>query len=125
MPAVPNQAALSAVVIRALRDDLTRRRGLRPHAQLAIPSSAGATTIDDSYRRLCNRYHPESFAAHGPDAVAAAQEIVELLRVARACMRSTADTAPCAQVLHASPSGLFRLWHRLRRRLRNPQHEWA
>src|SRR4051812_49145666 len=75
------------VVERALQRELSMRRELRPHAQLAIPPTASAAVVDEAYRRLRARYDAAAFAEYGAVAVAAVTSIADLLRVAYETMR--------------------------------------
>jgi hypothetical protein len=89
------------LVERALQRELTARRELRPHAQLAIQPNAPQSAVEEAYQRLRGRYDAVAFAEYGPVAVAAAQSIADLLRTARDAMlqpapvqRSEAATLP-------------------------------
>ncbi len=76
------------LIERALERELAARRGLRPHAQLAIPAHASPDAIEAAYQRLRRRYDSTEFSDYGPTAVAAAHEITELLRLAYERMRN-------------------------------------
>jgi hypothetical protein len=80
-------AAMRELVERALQRELSFRRELRPHAQLAVSQSAAPAAVDEAYARLQQRYDPNAFAEFGDEAVAAARSIVELLRAAHRRMR--------------------------------------
>lgn len=82
------------LVERALQRELTARRELRPHAQLAIQPSAPQSAVEEAYQRLRGRYDAAAFAEYGPVAVAAAQSIAALLRAARDAMLQPAPVQP-------------------------------
>ena len=90
------------LVERALQREVAARRELRPHAQLAIAPSSPPAVVEDAYQRLRVRYDAASFAEYGPDAVAAAHSIGELLRVAYEAMRQP-ERAPNSE-LQALPN---------------------
>jgi len=75
------------LVERALQREVAVRRELRPHAQLGIAPNAPPAVVEEAYQRLRARYESASFAEYGPIAVAAAENISELLRVACEAMR--------------------------------------
>src|SRR5438105_2921148 len=81
------ESHVKEVVERALQRELTARRSLRPHAQLGIAPDATAADVDRAYARLRVRYETMSIAEYGPDAIAAADAIAELLRAAHGSMR--------------------------------------
>lgn len=70
------------LVERALQREVAARRELRPHAQLGIAPNAPPPVVEEAYQRLRARYEAASFAEYGPVAVAAAETISELLRIA-------------------------------------------
>jgi hypothetical protein len=74
------------LVERALQRELTARRELRPHAQLAIPPNATPSAIAEAYSRLRGRYDAAAFVEYGQSVVAAAQSITDLLQIAYASM---------------------------------------
>lgn len=80
----------------ALQRELTARRELRPHAQLAIQPNAPQSAVEEAYQRLRGRYDAAAFAEYGPVAVAAAQSIAELIRAARDAMLRPTPGQPCA-----------------------------
>lgn len=75
------------LVERALQREVAARRELRPHAQLAIAPNASPPAVEEAYQRLRARYEADSFAEYGSVAVAAAESISALLRVAYEAMR--------------------------------------
>src|SRR5262245_56855068 len=75
------------LVERSLERELAMRRELRPHAQLAIAANAPPSAIESAYQRLHKRYDATAFAEYGPVAVAAAQNIADLLLTAYEAMR--------------------------------------
>lgn len=74
------------LVERALQRELGARRELRPHAQLAIQPNAPRSAVEEAYQRLRARYEASAFAEYGPVAVAAVEQIAELLGAARDAM---------------------------------------
>jgi hypothetical protein len=76
----------SDLVERALQRELAARRELRPHAQLAIQPNTRGSAVEEAYQRLRGRYDASAFAEYGPVAVAAVENIAELLRAARDAM---------------------------------------
>ena len=80
------------LVERALQREVAARRELRPHAQLGIAPNAPPPVVEEAYQRLRARYEAASFAEYGPIAVAAAESIGELLRVASEAMRQPEST---------------------------------
>jgi hypothetical protein len=97
------------LVERALQREVAARRELRPHAQLAIAPNASPPAVEEAYQRLRARYESASFAEYGPVAVAAAESISELLRVAYEAMRQPAraqtNEAPALPKLQPKPRG--------------------
>lgn len=83
-------AAMRELIERALQRELSARRELRPHVQLAVSMSASAEAVDLAYARLQRRYNPGAFAEYGENAVAAATSIVELLHAAYRSIREPA-----------------------------------
>ena len=81
------QPEFKDLVERALQREVAARRELRPHAQLAIAPNAAPAAVEEAYQRLRARYEAAAFAEYGPIAVAAAESISELLRVAYETMR--------------------------------------
>ena len=91
------------LVERALQRELTARRELRPHAQLAIQPNAPRCAVEEAYRRLRARYDAAAFAEYGPIAVAAAQSIADLLHTAygamlRPAQRERIESAPLPEL---------------------------
>lgn len=84
------------LVERALQRELTARRELRPHAQLAIQPNAPQSAVEEAYQRLSGRYDAAAFAEYGPVAVAAAESIAALIRAARDAMLRPTPVQPCA-----------------------------
>jgi hypothetical protein len=82
------------LVERALHRELTTRRELRPHAQLAIQPNAPVAAVEEAYQRLRARYDASAFAEYGAVAVDAATSIADLLRVAYESMRQPARAEP-------------------------------
>jgi DNA-binding transcriptional MocR family regulator len=74
------------LIERSLQRELTARRELRPHAQLAIQPNAPRAAVEEAYQRLRARYDANAFAEYGDVAVAATQGIAELIRVAYEAM---------------------------------------
>ena len=75
------------LVERALQREVVARRELRPHAQLAVAANASPLVVEEAYQRLRTRYEAAAFDEYGPVAVAAAQTISDLLRLAYEAMR--------------------------------------
>lgn len=82
------------LVERALQREVAARRELRPHAQLGIAPNAPPPVVEEAYQRLRARYEAASFDEYGPVAVAAAETISELLRIAREAMRQPEGSRP-------------------------------
>jgi hypothetical protein len=93
----PTPTTLAPLVQRALRGELTRRRELRPHAQLGVALGASVADVEAALTRLQRQYDPQTYAAFGDDAVASAASIVKLLRDASARMRSPGEAAPATE----------------------------
>ena len=94
MPTAASHTTISPLIERALDRELARRRGLRPHAQLAIAPDARAVAIEAAFARLASEYAPAAFVGHGDGAVAAATEICALLAAARREMLAHAPSPP-------------------------------
>jgi hypothetical protein len=91
MPTNPRGPQFTDLIERALQRELTARRELRPHAQLAIQPSSPRGAVEEAYQRLRARYDAAAFAEYGPVAVASAQSIAELLRAAYEAMLQPAQ----------------------------------
>lgn len=100
----PRGPAFAAVVERALREELTRRRGLLPYAQLAIAPKATAAAIEEAFGLLRARYDPQAFEQYGPATVATAREISELLRVARQRMSEPSSSSEIPKLPALDPA---------------------
>ena len=87
------------LVERALQREVAARRELRPHAQLAIAPNAPALVVEEAYQRLRSRYDAASFDEYGPVAVASAQSISDLLRLAYEAMRQPERAQAIEQAL--------------------------
>src|SRR5437763_12091546 len=88
MPTAASYTTLSPLIERALHRELSRRRGLRPHVQLAIAPDATPASIDAAFARLESEYAPDAFSGYGDNAVGAATEICALLAAAHREMRA-------------------------------------
>ena len=66
-----------------LRNELSRRRGRKAHAQLGVDSRATTMQIEAGYARLVKEYQPQAFALYGFEATDLARQIVEMLSTAR------------------------------------------
>ncbi|MCU1282708.1 MAG: hypothetical protein JWM53_6254 [bacterium] len=89
--------AFRSLIERALQRELTRRRQLRPHAQLSIAPDAPVAVVEEAYARLRVRYDPGAFAEYGDAAVATATSIAELMRQACEQMCRPASEAGAPQ----------------------------
>ena len=114
MPTAASHTTISPLIERALDRELARRRGLRPHAQLAIAPDARAVAIEAAFARLASEYAPAAFVGHGDGAVAAATEICALLAAARREMLAHAPTP--RPTLPGKRSSRPRAWWRALRR---------
>jgi hypothetical protein len=103
---IEDDPRVRALVHQTLMRELTRRKGMRAHAQLGVRLDADAGAIDDAWLALRARYEPNAYQRYGVAIVAMARQIVALLDEARTHMRD-ASAQPAATPRRGLVARLF------------------